>query len=126
MDINMPNGDDFFNHFNSMSEIKPNAEFDYKYEKQAIEYFENSKSTIASEINPVEFDILNRNFTADEIKSSIMSLKSNKSPGIDYIPAEFLKAGVDIISNDVAELFNYVIENRDFPENWAIGLRNPI
>ena len=126
MDINMPNGDEFFNHFNSMSEIKPNAEFDYKYEKQAIEYFENNKSTIASEINPVEFDILNRNFTADEIKSSIMSIKSNKSPGIDYIPAEFIKAGVDIISNDVAELFNYVIENRDFPENWAIGLRNPI
>ena len=52
MDINMPNGDEFFNHFNSMSEIKPNAEFDYKYKKQAIEYFENSKSTIASEINP--------------------------------------------------------------------------
>ena len=54
-----------------------------------------------------------------------MSLKSNKSPGIDYIPAEFLKAGVDIISNHVAELFNYVIENRDFPENWAIGLLIP-
>ena len=77
-------------------------------------------------INPIEFDILNRNFTADEIKSSIMSLKSNKSPGIDYIPAEFLKAGVDIISYDVAELFNYVIENREFPERWAIGLRSPI
>ena len=44
-----------------------------------------------------------------------MSLKSNKSPGIDYIPAEFIKAGVDIISYDVAELFNYAIENRDFP-----------
>ena len=117
---------DFCNHFNSISEIKPNAEVDYKYEKPAIKYCENSKSTIASDINPVEFDILNRNFTADEIKSSIMSLKSNRSPGIDYIPAEFLKAGVDIISNDVAELFNYVIENIDFPENWAIGLRNPI
>ena len=55
-----------------------------------------------------------------------MSLKSNKSPGVDYTPAEFLKAGVDIISNDVAKLFNYVIENRDVPENWAIGLRYPI
>ena len=55
-----------------------------------------------------------------------MSLKSNKSPGIDYIPAEFLKAVLDIISNDVPELFNYMIENRDFLENWATGLRNPI
>ena len=55
-----------------------------------------------------------------------MSFKSNKSPGIDYIPAEFLNAGVDIISYDVAELFNYVIENREFPERWAIGLRSPI
>ena len=55
-----------------------------------------------------------------------MSLKSNKAPGIAYIPAEFLKAGVDIISYDITELFNYMIEDRDFPERWAIGLRSPI
>ena len=53
-----------------------------------------------------------------------MSLKSNKAPGIDY--AEFLKAGVDIISYDIAELFTYMIEDRDFPERWGIGLRNPM
>ena len=109
-----------------MSNPKLNTAFDYQYEKLAIKYLENCKTNMVRVINPIEFDILNGNFTADEIKSSIMSLKSNKSPGIDYIPAEFLKASVYIISYDVAELFNYVIENREFPDRWAIGLRSPI
>ena len=99
----------FFNHFNSTSALKPNAAFDYKYEEQAIRFIKSSKLTIASDINPVEFDILNSNLTADEIKSSRMSLKSNKSH------AEFINAGVDIIYYDVAELFNSAIGIRDFP-----------
>ena len=74
----------------------------------------------------VEHDILNRNFTVDEIKSSINSLRNKKSPGIDCIPAEFLKHCRDVVSDDITELFNYIIENGDFPETWAEGLRNPI
>ena len=125
-DINMPNGDKFYNHFNQLSNLKRNEAFDYQYDEKAIKYLEDDKSTISPAINPIEFDILNRNFTASKIKSSILSLKSNKAPGIDYIPAEFLKAGVDIISYDIAELFNYLIEDMNFPERWAIGLRSPI
>ena len=125
-DINMPNGDKFYNHFNQLSNLKRNKTSDYQYEEKAIKYLEDDKSTMSPAVNPIEFDILNRNFTASEIKSSILSLKSNKALCIDYILDEFLNAGVDIISYDIAELFNYMIEDRNFPERWAIGLRSPI
>ena len=67
----------------------------------AIKYPPNCK-TINRTIIPIELDIWNRNFTADEIKSSTMSFKFNKSPDIDNIPAAFLNAGIDIISYYVA------------------------
>ena len=47
----------------------------YQYEEKAIKYLEDDKSTISPAINPIEFDILNRNFTAIEIKSSKNVLK---------------------------------------------------
>ena len=122
----MPNAEKFYNHFNQMSNLKHYIAFDYQYEENAIKYLEDDKSTISPAINPIEFDILDRYFTASEIKSSILSLKSNNAPGIGYIHAEFLKAGVDIISYDIAKLFKYMIEDGDFPKRLAIGLRSPI
>ena len=122
----MPNGDKFYNHFNQMSNLKHYKAFDYQYEENAIKYLEDDKSTISPAINPIEFDILDRYLSASKIKSSILSLKSNKAPGIGYIHAGFLKAGVDIISYDIAKLFKYMIQDGDFPERLAIGLRSPI
>ena len=37
-DINMPNGDTFYNHFNHMSNLKWNKAFDYQDEEKAIKY----------------------------------------------------------------------------------------
>ena len=74
----------------------------------------------------MEYEILNSNFTVDEINASINTLRNNKSPGIDCIPSEFWKHCRDIISEDITELFNYIIETREFPETRAEGLRSPI
>ena len=44
----------------------------------------------------------------------INSLKSNKSPGIDKIPAEFIKHCKMPLSEWLVHTFNYIIEGRDF------------
>ena len=73
----------------------------------------------------LESQIVNENFTPNENHRAINSLKSNKSPGIDRIPAEFLKYCKDVLLDDIQYLFNYIIDNQNFPEIWAEGLRTP-
>ena len=45
-------------------------------------------------------DLINDNFTVDEIRNSIRELKNNKSAGQDHIPAEFVK----ICSKDLVDI----------------------
>ena len=125
-DTNMPSRDEFYSHFKGIAGENHDLNFDYRYEIKAIQYLQNEKSSIPPAICPVEYEILNSNFTVDEIKASINTLHNNKSPGIDCIPSEFLKHCRDIISEDITELFNYIIETREFPETWTEGLRSPI
>ena len=123
---NMPCNDDFYRHFKCMAQCELNTNFDYNYESDAIRYLESHGTVLSPVICPIEHDILNRNFTVNEIKSSIYLLHNNKSPGIDCIPSEFLKHCRDVFSDDITQMFNYIIEHRDFPETWTEGLRSPI
>ena len=50
----------------------------------------------------------------------------NRSPGIDGVPAEFVKACKQSLAEPVAMVLNYIIENRDFPELWAGGIRSAV
>ena len=123
--INTPHGETLFQHFKNQSHPEKNILFDYKYEMEAIAYLTNGPS-IPMVLNSDEYDILNKNFTVDEVTVAIDYLKNNKSAGIDSIPAEFLKATKINISQDLADLFNYIIETRNFPVDWAVGLRSAI
>ena len=70
--------------------------------------------------------MINSNFTYDEIDSAIEFLKSNKSPGIDNIPTEFIKACKSTLTQPIMVALNYIIEARDFPSIWALGLRSAV
>ena len=59
-------------------------------------------------------DIMNANFTQEEVENSIDFLKPNKSPGIT---AELIKICKEIISPEITTVLNYIIETRDFPTN---------
>ena len=74
----------------------------------------------------LEHKIINDYFTVAEIEIAIDCLKCNKSPGVDHIPAEFIKHCKGILSGTITEVLNDVVENRDFPECWAEGLRSAI
>ena len=52
----------------------------------------------------------------------IDALKSHKSPGVDSIPAEFIKSCKSTLSETITIALNYIIEHRDFPQTWASGI----
>ena len=123
---NMPKNEEFYLHFKQNSMPRYNVQFDYEYEKTAIEFLKQEAILTLNPSQPVELDIMNRNFTYEEIETCIKSLKLNKSPGFDLIPAEFIKAHSAKMAQDLTILFNYIIEERVFPEFWCEGIRNPI
>ena len=124
---NMPSRDEFYDFFYRKSKKTFNPEFSYELEKEALAYIENMHNNPTIELKPtIELDILNRDFTEEEIKVTIAKLKNNKSPGPDGIVAEFLKSCEDTFARDLALIFNYFLEHREFPDVWAEGYRNPI
>ena len=48
----------------------------------------------------------------------IKKLKSHKSPGIDQIPAELIKAGGRKIRYEIHKLINSISNKEELPEEW--------
>ena len=71
-------------------------------------------------------DILNTNFSPEEIQEAVRKLKFNKSVGTDCIPAEFIKACYGSFIQNICDVLNYCIELRQFPDTWAEGLRTSV
>ena len=42
----------------------------------------------------------------------------------DCIPVEFIQECKNSLSNTIASVFNYMIEQRDFPDAWSGGIRS--
>ena len=126
--VNEPSDSEFYDHFVDIC-LPQNAEyFDNDYENMATEFlkqYDNDNKFYTTNISTVE-EILNDNFTVEEIEYAIDCLKTNKTPGLDSIPAEFIKACKHVLSPTVATVFNYIIEHRDFPETWSCGTRSAV
>ena len=60
--------------------------------------------------------------TKSEIISAINKLASGKSPGIDNIHSEFLKAGGDTMVKILHKLFNLILESGDIPSTFRKAL----
>lgn len=90
------NVDDLFTHFSSMF-----GETDA--ENTQNENLENDFSL------PNIDDEFDANFTETEIREAIFSQKDNKSPGIDNIPSEILKASYDYIAPFLLTVYNRLL-----------------
>ena len=55
---------------------------------------------------------------AFEVEKGIEKLKRHKSPGIDQILAELIKAGCETICPELHKLVNSVWNKKDLPEQW--------
>ena len=122
---NEPSGDDFFKHFQDLSKPSEVNNFNDSYEEMAKDFLKRFGQT-AHECKSNENEILNSNFTIDEVDFAIGQLKNGRSPGADFLPPEFIKYLKNDIKCDLTELFNYIIENRKFPKKWADGIKSAI
>ena len=74
----------------------------------------------------LENRIIKDNITEIEVEGATNYLKNNKNPGIDSIPAEFVKSYKYTLSSDITLVLNYIIGLCDFPKAWAEGLRSSV
>jgi len=56
--------------------------------------------------------------SASEVELAIDKLKSHKSPGIDQIPAELIKAGGRAICLEIHKLITSIWKEEELPEEW--------
>ena len=56
----------------------------------------------------------------------IAQIKTNKSPGIDYLSAKLLKDVGDTISESLANIFNLSLQSGIFPDDWKLARITPI
>ena len=95
--INMPSGDEFLEHFKMLNNTEAVAYHDDSYEQHAIEFLNKSELSgrmgkSVQSYRDYKYDIINGNFSDEEIGNAIDYLKNNKTPGVDNINAEFLKS----------------------------------
>ena len=57
---------------------------------------------------------------------NINKLKSHKSPGIDQIPAELIKAGGRTICLEIHKLITFIWKKEELPEEWKESITVPI
>jgi hypothetical protein len=63
--------------------------------------------------------------SALEDEFAIEKLKSHKSPGIDQIPAEFIKAGGRTIRCVIHKCIISIWNKEELPEEWKISITVP-
>jgi len=61
-----------------------------------------------------------------EVELAIEKLKSHKSPGIDQIPAELIKAGGRTICGEIHKLIISIWDKEELPEEWKESIIVPI
>ena len=64
--------------------------------------------------------------SAFEVEFAIDKLKSHKSPGIDEIPAELIKAGAGTICLEIHKLITSIWEKEKLPKEWKDSIIVPI
>ena len=119
---------DLLNHFVEIGKPTNEEYFNEKHLKEIQSFLKEyeSSTNINESTNHEINEILNKNFTLEEIEFAIDGLKSGKSPGVDSIPAEFVKHCKNRLSVELHIMFNYILEKREFPESWAEGLKSAI
>ena len=120
--------DSFLKHFENLGKNPDVTDFDDEHLKEIESFLINNKADEIDEgINKDLFSsALNQNFTLEEVEYAISCLKNKKSPGSDSIPAEFIKFCKSSILVDLHTMFNFMLEKRQFPAEWAEGLKSAV
>jgi len=74
----------------------------------------------------VEESDVNKDINLGEIETAIDDLKLNKAAGIDGIGNEILKKSKVVIAPMLCVLFNKILENEIFPQEWCKAIIVPV
>ena len=69
---------------------------------------------------------LNSAISEKEIYDAIMSMSNNKSPGLDGIVIELIKAATSFYIPMLEKLFNKILDSGIYPEDWCKAILCPI
>ena len=58
----------------------------------------------------LELGVINDAFTVEEVKLVINTLKNKKSPGVDNVPAEFIKHSSETLFEMLTLILNYIAQ----------------
>ena len=93
-----------------------NTSTQFKHDENSLQEFD-SLDVNNEKISPI---------TEKEVKYSIKQLANRKSPGVDGITYELIKAGGDIMTKTLTNLFNKIIVTENSPNYWSKMIITPI
>ena len=117
--------------------ISPNLDFFYEKFKELAgneshgEYRGDDNEVLdegqySNEIREIAEQILNIEFTVEEIFACVKALKNGKACSTDMILNEFIKSTFDKMKEIYVGLFNRILNEGQIPESWTIGMIVPI
>ena len=117
---NRPTLDNFFEEFKNLSGTVCHGEFSNDLDENVVNMFETN------EVRELADQILNVEFTEEEIFSCVKDLKNGKACGTDKILNEFIKSTFSKMKQVYVDLFNRILNDGQIPESWTIGMIIPI
>ena len=130
--VNPKNCKEFWNRINKYKKrdnltdsIIPPSDWEDHF-KKLLTTDENFECKLCPEMSSVNNCNLDIPFTCKEIKDGIKTLKSGKTPGIDLILNEFIKAGANTLALTISKLFNKILNTGHFPKTWNLSLLTSI
>ena len=133
----MDNPKQFWSHLKSLRGIEKSDTLNAISPNKWVEHFSKifeSNNIEGTNPEPLpNLDFINDNqrvlisqFTAEEISNGIKKLKNNKASGLDSISNEMIKASAPIILPFLVIFFNKILETKEYPDEWAVGIITPI
>ena len=133
----MGNPKQFCSHLKSLRGIEKSDTLNAISPNKWVEHFSKifqSKNIEGKNPEPMpNLDFINDNqrvlisqFTAEEISNGIKKLKNNKTSGLDSISNEMIKASASIILPFLVIFFNKILETKEHPDEWVVGITTPL
>ncbi len=118
--VNPIEHEEWTKYFHQLHNTTITKDIDQDFQKSVV----SKLDTIINSTKHVE--ILDTNFTMDEIKKGVNLLKLNKSCGMDSISNEMLKCGIDTLNPAICNIFNHILRSERYPRLWSSGFIVPL
>jgi len=95
---------------------------EYCSELYKNEDYNNTVEELMKELEwilPLQKDDMGDYILKEEVEKAITRMKNNKSPGIDEITSEMIKAGRDCLTDHLHHLCNLIWKDGRMPKEWT-------